>query len=240
MRRLILFFIIVTQSVWAQSGSDSLGVGKKVLPVEAARPALRQPNAELWKDITTSRDYKYSYDPEPPTGFLDEIWQRFLSWLFDFLYSSTTRTGREWIQIAFIAAIVVFVIYKLIGMDKMGLFKRKSDGVALPYDTLYEDIHAINFQEAIEEASSQRNFRLAVRLLYLRALKTLTDQELIGWQINKTNRTYVYEITEPSVRSRFEQLTSSFEYVWYGDFPINEERYQEIKREFDSFKPVTQ
>ena len=233
-----MFFLLITQSVFAQSGSDSLGVGKKSLPAESARPALRQPNAGVWKDITTSRDYEYGYDPEPPTGFLDEIWQRFLRWLFDFLYSSSTRTGRDWLQIIFVAAIVVFVIYKFLGMDKMGLFKRKSDRVSLPYDTLYEDIHAIDFQEAIEEASRQRNFRLAVRLLYLRALKTLTDQELISWQINKTNRTYVYEITEPSLRRRFEQLTSSFEYVWYGDFPVNEERYQEIKREFDSFKPV--
>ncbi len=239
MRRLILFFLILTQSALAQSGSDSLGVGKKTLPVEAARPVLRQPSAEVWKDITTSRDYTYGYDPEPPTGFLDEIWQRFLRWLFDFLYSSSTRQGREWIQIIFIAVIVIFVIYKFIGMDKMGLFRRKSDRTPLPYDTLHEDIHAINFQEAIEEASRQQNYRLAVRLLYLRTLKTLTDQELISWQINKTNRTYVYEITEPSIRSRFEQLTSSFEYVWYGDFPINQEQYQAVKQEFDSFKPVS-
>ncbi len=239
MKRLLLLFLILTQSALAQSGSDSLGVGKKTLSVESARPALRQPRAKVWKEITTSREYQYGYDPEPPTGFLDEIWQRFLRWLFDFLYGSSTRQGREWIQILFIAVVVIFVIYKFIGMDKMGLFRRAADRTSLPYDTLHEDIHAIDFQEAIEEASRQRNYRLAVRLLYLRTLKTLTDQELISWQINKTNRTYVYEITQPLVRSRFEQLTSSFEYVWYGDFPIDEERYLAVKQEFDSFKPIS-
>lgn len=220
--------------IYAQK--DSMNVGKRVLAAEPARPTLRQPLSERWSEIKDAREYQYGHDVEPPSGLIDELWQRFLAWLFEFLYSTDTRKSREWVQILFITAVVVFVLYKFMGMDKMGLFQRKSKRSTLPYSLMQEDIHAIDFREAIDQAVHQHNYRLAVRLLYLQTLKTMADRQLISWQINKTNRTYVYEVNQPGLRPTFEHLTSLFEYVWYGDFPVTEERYREIQQEFNEFR----
>ncbi|MFT4033473.1 MAG: DUF4129 domain-containing protein [Siphonobacter sp.] len=228
-----LLSLLLGFSAWA--GPDTTGVGSKELPVEHSLPIIRKPDPEQWADIKSDRDYHYDRDLQPPSGLLEELWQRFLQWIFEFLYSSENRQSREWIQIIFVVVIVGFVIYRFLGMEKMGLFRRKSKSLTLSYETLHEDIHQIDFQEAINQAIDQQNYRLAVRLLYLRSLKELSEHELISWQINKTNRTYVYEVTHVNFRRDFEQLTSLFEYVWYGDFPVSAERYQEIQQKFEIF-----
>lgn len=236
--RLVLFalFWLMCLTASAQRDTTAHAVGKQVFPADTLRPELRQPDPVAWKEIREGREYQYKQDVRPPSGLLEELWQRFLNWLVEFLYSSDTRKGREWVQILFVIGVVSFFIYRIAGMEKIGLFGRKSKAPALPYESLQEDIHGMNFEDAIGQAVAAHNYRLGVRLLYLRSLKHLADKELISWQIDKTNRTYVYEVTQPEIRPAFERLTSLFEYVWYGDFPVRETDFSEVKREFETFE----
>lgn len=87
----------------------------------------------------------------------------------------------------------------------------------------------------MEDAVTERNFRLAVRLLYLQTLKRLTDAGWIAYKPDKTNQQYVYELTSSPLQADFERLTRQFEFVWYGDFPINEARFEAIHSQFKQF-----
>lgn len=80
-----------------------------------------------------------------------------------------------------------------------------------------------------------RNYRLAVRLLYLQTLKHLSDKEIIDWQPNKTNLAYVAEVQNGQGYEEFTPLTHQFEYVWYGDFKLDKSAYEHIQLAFQQF-----
>ena len=107
---------------------------------------------------------------------------------------------------------------------------------SVPYTESLENIHEINFDDEIEKAISLRNYRVAVRLLYLKCLKQLSDKNLIQWQLDKTNAAYLYELTDPVQKQTFGLLTRQFEYVWYGNFHIDSEAFGDINLLFQNFK----
>ena len=115
------------------------------------------------------------------------------------------------------------------------IFSKKPLETILPYDVLNENIHEIDYDKELHRLISEGKFRLAVRLLYLRALKKLSDAQLIQWQPDKTNYNYLTEISKPELKNDFSQLTLQFDYIWYGDFPIDEQKFEPIKQSFNHF-----
>ena len=111
--------------------------------------------------------------------------------------------------------------------------------VEVPYSESLENIHEINFDEEIEKAVALHNYRLAVRLLYLKCLKQLSDRNLIQWKIDKTNSAYIYELSDPNQRQTFSRLTRQFEFVWYGNFAIDQQAFGNINQMFQDFKKQT-
>ena len=99
----------------------------------------------------------------------------------------------------------------------------------------FKNIHEIDFDQNIEDAVNGKNYRLAVRLLYLKSLKRLSDSGLIDWQINKTNSVYVNELNHPTKKTEFLKLTHQFEYIWYGEYFLERPGYQHIESSFKEF-----
>ncbi|RZL69782.1 MAG: DUF4129 domain-containing protein, partial [Pedobacter sp.] len=71
--------------------------------------------------------------------------------------------------------------------------------------------------------------------LYLRSLKKLSDAEIIQWQPEKTNYNYFTEISKPEIKHEFGLLTHQFDYIWYGDFPIDVQKFESINQSFNHF-----
>ncbi|WP_158825265.1 DUF4129 domain-containing protein [Mucilaginibacter lacusdianchii] len=174
------------------------------------------------------------------------LWTRFWRWfwhLFDGMTPDKKNVALYYLVIIFkylfitigIAALV-FLILRLIGVDILSIIKKKPVSAEVPYNESLENIHEINFDDSIEQAISQHNYRLAVRLLYLKSLKQLNDAGLIHWQIDKTNSTYISELQNIEQREAFTVLTRQFEYVWYGEFTINGQVFQNINTLFTHFK----
>ena len=97
---------------------------------------------------------------------------------------------------------VVYVILRLLKVDALTMFYTGPKS-QLPFGTLEENIHAINFDQAIQDALFRKEFRLAIRLLFLQALKLLADKNHIHWQPGKTNHEYVEELTAKQLKNRF-------------------------------------
>jgi large-conductance mechanosensitive channel len=92
-----------------------------------------------------------------------------------------------------------------------------------------EDIHAL-----IDNAIAQNNFRLAIRYYYLLSLRYLTEKQVITWQQEKTNADYIAEIESESIKSSFKNITRIYDYVWYGEFNIDQLRFESLKIPFES------
>ncbi|MCR9228046.1 MAG: DUF4129 domain-containing protein [Flavobacteriaceae bacterium] len=105
--------------------------------------------------------------------------------------------------------------------------------------TLSEDEHIIkneDIQELIKKALADQNYRLAIRYYYLYMLQLLSERDLIDWQQQKTNDDYMAELSESSFKNDFEKATLLYDYVWYGEFELDHERYQRAEPVFTSLK----
>ncbi len=171
------------------------------------------------------------------------VWERFWEWVAHILQKlfGGVRIGKagsvfKYVILGLGAFLIVYLIFKLIGIDLLKIFKKKQPVNEIPYTEFIENIHDINFDDAIENAVLVKDYRLAVRLLYLRCLKQLSDNHIINWKIEKTNNIYLNEITDEAQRRQFSIVTRQFEYVWYGDFPVDGQSFQNINAIFQEFK----
>ena len=207
----------------------------QTLAQDSTKIIVRKPLESEMTAFEKSKDYQYGVEE---SQVLDTWWKRLLRRFFDWFGNLFTGAGNPtfWKTTAyvFVASVVVYVILKLMGINFTGLYRKKNTN-EIPYETLGENIHIIDFVNSITEAIAQKDYRLAVRLYYLKALKELSDRKMIDWRINKTNRSYVYELNSPTLRPDFEYITRQFEYAWYGDFPVDEEQFLNIKSQFLTF-----
>lgn len=122
--------------------------------------------------------------------------------------------------------------------SNVGLFRKKRIAVSPDAGTeeMPEDIFAINYQKEIDKAVKQGNYRLAVRMMFLRLLKDLSDKDVIKYKQDKTNLDYLMELSSTAHYPSFFRLTRHFEYCWYGQFEVTGETYRVIASQFDQFE----
>ncbi|WP_091215415.1 DUF4129 domain-containing protein [Mucilaginibacter gossypiicola] len=228
-------------------------VGGKVIPVKTdsvtkKKPAIvrtdsskvniRRFNENALDKYRADKEYQYN---DKNIGNELSFWDRFWNWFWRSLFGSLSvnpglGTFLKYFFLILAVGALIYFVMKLLGMDMGNLLLGNSRKTPLAYTESAENIHEINFDEEIEKAISNHNYRLAVRLLYLRSLKQLSDNGLIQWQPEKTNSAYVYELNNPSVRQSFVSLTRQFEYVWYGGFNIDGAAFGNINQLFQNFK----
>jgi hypothetical protein len=192
---------------------------------------VRRLNPQAIKGYRNDPHFQYDKVVQVKPSWWDRFWSWFW-WKVDQLLS--TRGGRNtfWGILTVIGlAVLGFFIYKVMQMNRGGLFMRSGEG-GLSFSVGHEDIHQIAFDEEIVDAKQAGKYRLAVRLLYLQSLKKLSDNNYIDWRVNKTNIDYVRELSGRPWQSLFSQLTYQFEYVWYGETDIAKERFDDIHQSF--------
>ena len=124
-------------------------------------------------------------------------------------------------------------------MGKEGnlFFGKKNKKVEINAEELHENIHEINFPESIAKFERQGDFRSAVRYQFLFVLKKLSDKKQISWNPEKTNKDYLMELKAEHLKNEFSGLSYIFDYVWYGEFSIDEQAYLTFKNQYQAFKP---
>ncbi len=146
---------------------------------------------------------------------------------------------RAWFQtlvwLVIIGGFAAFLMIYLTGSN-VGLFRKKN--VVTKDDEvegITEDIFAINYQKEIDKAAMQGNYRLAVRLMYLRLLKNMSEKNIIQYKQDKTNFDYLLQLHPAKHYNSFFRITRNYEYSWYGKFDVSEDAYRVISSEFDQF-----
>ena len=98
------------------------------------------------------------------------------------------------------------------------------------------DIFQMDLDLDIQRAIDAKDYTLAVRLLYLQTLRALSDRNLIKYSHEKTNRDYLFQLGSTPYYKTFFRLTRSFDYTWYGQFPVSQDSFNAIRNDFSSFK----
>jgi hypothetical protein len=227
--------LLLNLMVWAGTPVKQVKI-KLVAKNDTTLAAVRHFDTAALKSYNTQKEFRYG------SGYVGEsLWSRFWRWFWSLFKdqdaaADTFSTIINYVLIALGVAALVFLILKLLGVDVFKVLGRKSQSVGLPYDESVEDIYAVDLDAEIEKAAAQQNYRFAVRLLYLRSLKQLSDAGLIQWDVNKTNNIYINELTNAEQRFAFKILTRQFEYVWYGELTIDAQVFKKINDLFIGFK----
>ncbi|MGV8915627.1 MAG: DUF4129 domain-containing protein [Kaistella sp.] len=134
------------------------------------------------------------------------------------------------------ALFLYFLIRFLLNKNGNFFFGKKNQKFDIANQDIQENIHAINFPQTIENYESQKDFRSAIRYRFLFILKKLSDKNLLNWNPEKTNKDYLAELKNSSLKENFSELVYIFDYVWYGEFEVTEVDYAYFKEKFLNFK----
>lgn len=137
--------------------------------------------------------------------------------------------------IFWILAIGIFgyLVYKLF-LSNSALFSRSRKNLS-PDTTFLSDENTDDPDALLRHAIRDGNYRLAVRYLYLQVLSKLAERKIIEINSNKTNYEYVLETRKHKFANEFAFLTLEYEYVWYGEYPVDEKLFEQIQSSFNQF-----
>ena len=180
------------------------------------------------EDYINNEDFDYRKEITAPENYFGKI----INKIIDFFFGNGSVFGKI-IKYIIVALFFAFIIIRLLGFKVNRLFyKNKSIDNIIPIEEDIEDINNIDIDSIINIAIENKDYKKAIRYLFIKTLKHLSSKEIINWQINKTNRDYYYEISDNKIKEQFITLSEIFSYVWYGDFEIDEKKFMEFEQYF--------
>lgn len=134
-----------------------------------------------------------------------------------------------------ILAALVYAFYNFIKTQKRRNTKTQETGD----DNIEtaEGLYEADFTPRIKAAETAENFRQALRYHYLRLLQEFSKQSLIRYEKNKTNQQYAEEIKNHKWGPDFRLATRYYNFVWYGEHPLDEESYHRLVSHFKKMLP---
>ena len=206
------------------------------------------------KDITAQDIEVYKNDPdfnyEVVQNNAPEWWIAFKNWagnvllrFFEWLFGVNKASGvlslfLEVLPYVLLVVLVFILIKFFLNVNARAISYAKKNQAAV---AMSEEEHIIkneDIQQLIQEALANDNYRLAVRYYYLYLLQIMTERELINWEIQKTNEDYLNELEQEHLQHPFRKITRLYDYIWYGEFPIDQEKYQKAENSFLSLKQL--
>src|SRR5687768_12168571 len=196
-------------------------------------PVFRQVPDSVTNRLKKQKDFAYANDAaywarepesdeEPKRGF------------WDYFYGFFSQMGVRMLMYGLLIAFFLFIIYRVIVVNNLYLFYR-SKKTKNQINDEEGNIEDENLDEKINKAIDQKEHRLAVRYMYLKALRLLNDRQWIRFHTQATNYEYVHQMSGHKMGEEFRFLTRIYDYVWYGEFTLNNEQFDVVHKNFLHF-----
>lgn len=140
----------------------------------------------------------------------------------------------RWLIYILLGSLLLYALYKIISENNLRFFYRKP--VRLK-ETAQEEagLPEEDLDQLLKKAVEGKEYRMATRYLYLMALHHLDRRELIRWHSQATDEEYVRQMDVTPQGARFRWLTSAYQRVWYGKFPLEEHQFSRLSQYFQDF-----
>ncbi len=189
------------------------------------------------KERYSDSDFNYDINDSGGVNLIQGIFRKFFRWLgelfgieIDFIDYQTL----EYIVYSLLALGSIYLLIKfLLQSPIQSVFKTEEQTID-KFQYVEEDITEVNFDSLIKKALKDNNHRLATRYLYLASLKKLTRKNIIDWHYDKTNNDYLNEIQDETIKAYFKRISYIYDYVWYGEFSIDETSFNKNKQDFNN------
>ena len=225
---------ISTDSLFYDEPNEDEPVSTNI-PADTLRVKPRDFDAAKLEELRNDKDFDYA---EPPTVG-ESLWDRFWQWIGEIVNqilksAISTNWGRVLLYLGCLAVLVV-VVMALLKVDAFKVLFKGAE-VAPGAGVFHENIYLMDFELLIKEAADKKDFRLAVRLVFLYSLKLLSDGRHIHWQAGKTNHDYLEELATSQLKTGLSELSFYFDYSWYGGFPISQSQFDRVQQIFQTWR----
>jgi hypothetical protein len=175
------------------------------------------------------RDYEYANDSA--YWEKDKIQNTSPSSFWNFLRNKTF----QWILFLLLMALLIYGIFMLAKENNFRWFSRRSEQSQGddPNGLLPE---AVNFDEEIIKYQSEGNYRFAIRYLFLRLIHSASERNIIQIRDSMTNTEIGRAFGQHPLASQFRYLAMAYEYIYFGEFNLNKEIFDSLKKKFDVFQ----
>ena len=141
-----------------------------------------------------------------------------------------------WLFYIAIVLAVGYLVYILINEGGSGLFtSNRNKAINTSGEITAENIENADIHSLIKNAENDNDYRLAIRYYYLLVLKTLSLKNHIKFEDDKTNNEYLDEVRDKPFSKDFAYTSYLYNYIWYGEFPLNTDKYNKAKSNFSHF-----
>ena len=178
-------------------------------------------------------DFNYNNEQPEPDDWISKIKNWIEEQLAGMNSSKTFSTIIDYLYYGLMFLALILIVRGLIGADRRGIIFGKINKEELKLVESEEEISSLNFDQLITSAIDSKNFKLAVRYLFLKSLQQLSENAIIELRNNKTNYQYLSEIKNNQIANVFQKTTSLFEWVWYGNFPVDDKILKSSRNEFN-------
>lgn len=140
-----------------------------------------------------------------------------------------TISDRVWkiLGFIFLFALVIFIVYQIIKNKRPA--ERKVNTASFSSDWNPEKITKTELELLLEAAIESEDYRECVRIYFNFILKELIKKGWIRWKKEKTNYDYILEMKSRENSFLFEECVRIYDLVWYGDYVINKEDFEEVQ-----------
>jgi len=192
---------------------------------------LRKVDSKEWAKLKKDKRFIYK-KPIPkvkkPKKKKDLAW---LSSLMKFLGSE----GFKILLYCLLGLFLLYIVYMFIKNNDIS-FSRNIKDKGIQQEDPWEDVQQFeNWELALQEALAAKDFRLATRIYYLHTLHLLDKNNRIKYRDDKTNWFYVQKMFGTAMHDDFKGLTQNFDYIWYGEYQIDQERFTMLQSQFQQF-----
>ena len=245
MKKLWLYISIFFLTVNVVAQQDSLKTKQEKLSYDTSKIEQRKFDTDKLDTYKNDKDFDYKVKKHKIT-FLERVFgwfKRMLHKLLSSLFGNKAAKGILAIIIKvlpyLIAAIVLFLLLKFfLKVNINSIISGKTDKAVVNLTDDEDLIKNEDLTVLIQRAITQKNYRLAIRYYYLFALQKLSKHEIIDWQQQKTNEDYIKEITQKQLKDKFASSTYLYDFVWYGNFDVNEPEFAKAEAEFNELNKL--
>lgn len=189
------------------------------------------------KEEYTGAEYDYVEEiTERSQSSVGRLIGRFFDWLGDVFGFTITPFWKDFFTYFtyFLVglAVLYFIIRMLTDESPAKLFSRSQREIGT-VNIEETHIEELDLKKYINDSVAAGNYRNAIRYLYLDSLKSLSASKKIEWDFQKTNSDYYRELKDPDVREQFKKVSYVYDYVWYGEFAIDQETFNSARTQFE-------
>lgn len=194
--------------------------------------SIRKVSNDQVKSYKLNPDYAYANDPE--------YWEKQKLQNPGMNFSFLNNPQLRWSVLFCMITAIFFVIYQLAIESSRNWFSRsaKQNNSVSGVNPLKLNWDEMDYDDAIRKYQEKGNYRLAVRMMYLRLIHTISQKKGIQILGSSTNAEITRAFGKNPQAEEFRFLATAYEYIFYGEFLPKQELFDLLKNKFDAFQHI--